>query len=220
MTYQSIILLSDRPTNEELTQLTSIQKIEQNPDVLVIEPLEGKQSISIDQVHSISQEMSFTPVKEQRKVVLILRAHTLTLPAQQSLLKTLEEPPENTHVILATSQPHRLLPTILSRTTTHESTSLPHAEHIEPSQPLYSQLTTMSVSTCIARSDEWGSSKEETIQKLHQLLLEVRLLSHQNLSSQVLHHEKAIMTCIAQLEKNVNVKLALDDLFFSLCSKK
>lgn len=73
--------------------------------------------ISVDQIRKIVlPRMGFGPHEGRALVVLIFAADELTLAAANSLLKTLEEPPPNTHFILITSRPKRLLDTIASRT--------------------------------------------------------------------------------------------------------
>lgn len=100
--------------------------IPQHPDVLVLErglyptSMLGKSEatgISVEQVRTIVlPRIGMTPHEGQSLCVLIRNADELTQAAANALLKTLEEPPRNTHFILTTSRPGRLLDTILSRT--------------------------------------------------------------------------------------------------------
>ncbi len=86
------------------------------PDLLVIDVLEDKKEISVDQVRTeIVAHMKYSPYEAARRVVLIPTADDLSLSAANSLLKSMEEPGANTHFVLASSQAHRLLPTIRSR---------------------------------------------------------------------------------------------------------
>ena len=71
--------------------------------------------IKIDQVRQINQFAVQTAQAAPRKVVAILDAHLLNPAAANALLKTLEEPPPATHLLLATTNWGRLLPTIRSR---------------------------------------------------------------------------------------------------------
>ncbi len=71
--------------------------------------------ISIEQVRAFQKALALLPTTTENQYHLILEAQTLTLPAQQALLKLLEEPPANTQIILAADKPSSLLPTILSR---------------------------------------------------------------------------------------------------------
>lgn len=86
-----------------------------HPDNLVLAPLEGKTGILIDQVRQLTAQLGLKSHSGGYKVARIDSAHLLNPAAANSLLKTLEEPTDNTVLILVTDQPSRLLPTIRSR---------------------------------------------------------------------------------------------------------
>lgn len=69
----------------------------------------------IDEIRGIIEKIKFTPTRTDYKVFVIDEAHMLTKEAFNALLKTLEEPPSHAVFILATTEPHKLPPTILSR---------------------------------------------------------------------------------------------------------
>lgn len=71
--------------------------------------------IKIEQVRELIDFASLGSHRQGRRVVLLYPAESLNLPAANALLKTLEEPPEGVVFVLVTTQPDRLLPTILSR---------------------------------------------------------------------------------------------------------
>ena len=84
-----------------------------HPDVLFIKP-EGDQ-IKIDQIRTAGERLSLRALKGRRKVMIIDDAHTMNISSANALLKTLEEPPEGTVIILITPSPHLLPATVLSR---------------------------------------------------------------------------------------------------------
>jgi len=69
----------------------------------------------VDDIRRIIEEVRYTPVKGKYKVFIIDEAHMITGPAFNAFLKTLEEPPSYAVFILATTEPHKLPITILSR---------------------------------------------------------------------------------------------------------
>lgn len=81
-------------------------------DVLEIDAASNN---SVDNVRSIRDEVIYTPTKAKYKVYIIDEVHMLSTGAFNALLKTLEEPPEHVVFILATTEPHKLPATILSR---------------------------------------------------------------------------------------------------------
>lgn len=71
----------------------------------------------IDDIRNLRDAVKLAPAKASKKVYIIDESHMLTTEASNALLKTLEEPPEHVIFILATTNPEKLLPTILSRST-------------------------------------------------------------------------------------------------------
>ena len=70
---------------------------------------------SVENIRAIRQEVIYATTSLKYKIYIIDEAHMLSTSAFNALLKTLEEPPENVIFILATTEEHKLLPTILSR---------------------------------------------------------------------------------------------------------
>ena len=85
-----------------------------HPDVLLVGPADSG-SIKIEQVRDIVDRAAYRPFEGRRRVVIIDEADALVSPAQNALLKTLEEPPSASVFILVTAHPDMLLPTVLSR---------------------------------------------------------------------------------------------------------
>jgi len=89
---------------------------ESHPDFLHLFPEEAGKAIKVDQVRELIEKMSFTSHTQGYRVILISPADALNANASNSLLKTLEEPPANTILILVTDKPSKLMATIRSRT--------------------------------------------------------------------------------------------------------
>lgn len=85
----------------------------EHADVRTIVP--EKQVIKIDQMREMSREAQFRPYEGRRRVYIIDDAHCLRQEAANSILKTLEEPPDTSLIALITSKPYALLETIRSR---------------------------------------------------------------------------------------------------------
>jgi DNA polymerase-3 subunit delta' len=83
-------------------------------DVMMLEP-DDRAAIKIDVVREVLTKTGFRPFEGRLRVVLIREADALGTEAQNSLLKSLEEPPPGTMFILTTSVPGLLLPTVRSR---------------------------------------------------------------------------------------------------------
>jgi DNA polymerase-3 subunit gamma/tau len=81
-------------------------------DVLEIDAASNR---GIDEIRDIRDKVQFAPVQGRMKVYIVDEVHMLTPEAFNALLKMLEEPPPHVIFVLATTEPHRILPTILSR---------------------------------------------------------------------------------------------------------
>ncbi len=100
-------------------------------------------AIKVNSVRQIRRGASLTAVEDGRKIFIISNADEMTLEAANSLLKTLEEPPANTILILTSSHKEQLLPTIISRCQVIQcdllgeeeiSTALHSRKNIDPEQ--------------------------------------------------------------------------------------
>lgn len=86
-----------------------------HPDVLLVKP-DGKQSLSIDQIRPLKEELAKSPVESTRRFFFINEAQKLTLSAANALLNLLEEPVAPVVSILITNNADQILPTVRSRT--------------------------------------------------------------------------------------------------------
>jgi DNA polymerase-3 subunit delta' len=77
--------------------------------------IESEKQIGVDQIREVIKKLLGRSQLSGAKVLVIYAAHTMTESSANALLKTLEEPTDNTFLLLTTSKPERLLPTILSR---------------------------------------------------------------------------------------------------------
>ena len=93
----------------------SCKKIDHHlhPDVLIIEP-EG-QTLKVDQVRQMQRDLAYRPYEGHRRVCVLTAADRMAPNMSNTLLKTLEEPPLHTVIILLANNPKMVLPTILSR---------------------------------------------------------------------------------------------------------
>ena len=95
----------DDPICVEIGEGTSLDVIE----------IDGASNNSVDNVRDIRENVQFTPSQGKFKIYYIDEVHMLSNAAFNALLKTLEEPPEHVKFIFATTEPNKILPTIISR---------------------------------------------------------------------------------------------------------
>jgi DNA polymerase-3 subunit delta' len=111
--------------NDFCNSCSSCQRISENthPDVKNVAP--DGQFIKIDQMRSVSREVFFKPFEGRRRVFIVDEAEKFRDESANSILKTLEEPPDTSILILVTSRPNDLLPTIRSRCQIYRFAPLP-----------------------------------------------------------------------------------------------
>ena len=102
---------------EPCLECRSCRQIEamQFSDMQVVEMLEDKSSIIIDQIRQVQQFLSLTAYESKAKTALLVNFQNANTQAQNALLKTLEESPGSSRLIITTDAPESLLPTIVSR---------------------------------------------------------------------------------------------------------
>ncbi len=77
--------------------------------------IDGASNNSVDQIRGLREECQFAPAQCSFKIYIIDEVHMLSTAAFNALLKTLEEPPEHVKFFFATTEAHKVLPTIVSR---------------------------------------------------------------------------------------------------------
>ena len=92
-----------------------------HPDVL---ELDAASNNGVDEIRDLIDKVKYGTILGRYKVYIIDEVHMLSTGAFNALLKTLEEPPEHVIFILATTEPHKILPTILSRCQRYDFTKL------------------------------------------------------------------------------------------------
>jgi len=83
-----------------------------HPDVIEIDAASNN---GVDEIRDLIEKVKYSPIQSKYKVYIVDEVHMLSQGAFNALLKTLEEPPSHVIFILATTEPHKVLPTIISR---------------------------------------------------------------------------------------------------------
>ena len=92
-----------------------------HPDVFEVDAASNS---GVDNVRQLIEQVSFQPILGRYKVYIIDEVHSMSASAFNALLKTLEEPPSHVVFILATTEPNKVLPTILSRVQRYDFTKV------------------------------------------------------------------------------------------------
>ena len=129
---------SDGPTTKPCNKCGTCEGIARGDDIDCIE-IDAASNTGVDNVREIISNAAYRPARARFKVYIIDDVHMLSMAAFNALLKILEEPPEHVKFILATTEPEKVLPTILSRCQRYDFRNIPTREIVEHLQGIAKQ---------------------------------------------------------------------------------
>lgn len=118
------------PTAEPCGSCPSCLEIT-NGNSIDVHEIDGASNNSVDDIRLLRENVKYMPSRDRNKIYIIDEVHMLTTHAFNALLKTLEEPPEHVVFILATTEPHKIPDTILSRCLRFDFKRIPSADIVE-----------------------------------------------------------------------------------------
>jgi DNA polymerase-3 subunit gamma/tau len=128
----------DGPTTNPCQKCASCIEIAQSHSLDVLE-IDGASNRGIDEIRALRENVKFAPTMGRFKIYIIDEVHMLTIEAFNALLKTLEEPPDFVKFIFATTQAHKVPPTILSRCQRFDFRRIPVLEIISQLEKIVAQ---------------------------------------------------------------------------------
>lgn len=123
------------PTPTPCNRCEYCRAIDDDRAIDVLE-IDGASNRGIDDIRSLRDTLKYKPIHSRYKVIIIDEVHQVTGPAFNALLKTLEEPPERTVFIFATTEFHKVPATIISRCQHFEFKKISHKEIINHLQEI------------------------------------------------------------------------------------
>lgn len=111
------------PATEPCNQCLSCVQITEGTSLDVVE-IDAASHGSVDDARELREKVAYAPVAGKRKVYIYDECHMLTAAANNALLKILEEPPAHVVFVFATTEPHKVLPTLLDRCQRYEFRSI------------------------------------------------------------------------------------------------
>ena len=181
-----------------------------------------EKSIKIDTIRRLQQELSTSSAGNQTRHVVLYPAEIITNQAQQALLKLIEEPPENTQIILVTSSPNKLLATIKSRCELIllDSDNYGASQDVdEEIKELFFQIIGSTVGERVEIAARYKDRAEaivlcnKMVSFLHQELKNKNtMLETRQITKNITH----LLKTIKYFEANVNTLLAVENCFFEL----
>lgn len=108
------LVCEEGPAAEPCNRCAQCVAINEGTSVDVVE-IDGASNNSVENIRNLREQVAYLPQSARRKIYIIDEVHMLTTSAFNALLTTLEEPPPHVNFLFATTEPQKVLPTILSR---------------------------------------------------------------------------------------------------------
>lgn len=146
------------PSIEPCNECETCKRITEGSVIDVVE-IDAASNRGVDEIRDLRDKVKYAPTEVRQKVYIIDEVHMLTTEAFNALLKTLEEPPSHVMFILATTEPHRLPATVISRCQRFEFRRIPleeqvaHLEHVCAEESIEAETAALQF---IARLSEGG----------------------------------------------------------------
>lgn len=187
----------------------------EHPDIHWLNP---EESLKIETVRELQVQAGYKPYSAPVSCYILSQLETASLPAQQALLKILEEPPSHVRIILLTRSISGLLPTILSRCQLVSQTSTDVQDFSEIIS-WYQQLQArqlgelVEVADALADKADAQATAEQLLKWLHyDLTTDPQGVHHRSR----LRHLQLTQEFLIWMEQNVNLKLATTEWLFQL----
>lgn len=178
-----------------------------NPDIFIISENSGW---TIELVRLTKNFLSQKPFNHQNKIIIINDAHNLNIESQNALLKTLEEPGDNNYLIITTSKPSKILPTIISRC--HLIKLANNSKNILQTKPIE---ITSDIKKNLSNSEIISKNKDQVLPFLEDQLQIYKKIILQNPNKHDSQTIQKIIKAISMINANVDPKSALDFIFLS-----
>ena len=158
------------PTPEPCNRCRSCTTITSGNSADVFE-IDGASNNSVDQIRELRENVTYMPVSSPHKIYIIDEVHMLSTAAFNALLKTLEEPPDHVLFIFATTEPHKIPITILSRCQRHNLGRISLTQITDHLQWLASQEGfTISKESCSLIASEADGSMRDSLSLLDRVI--------------------------------------------------
>jgi len=178
-------------------------------------------SLGIELIKKLQEKIFFKPLRGQDKAVIIPQSELLTIPAQNALLKLLEEPPNHTFIFLLSTNTEVFLPTILSRCQIINIKEVDASFSVDEKQEVkdsFNKWNNQSLGDALKQAEILAKDKTKTLQ-----ILERYIIIGENILRNDVINQKYLAPQLKKLQQtytilkttNTNPRLSLEHLFLS-----
>jgi DNA polymerase-3 subunit delta' len=218
---KKILCLGDNPIN--CNECKSCIEITNNnhPDFSIIELENDEKSIKIEQIRKLQENIIKKPIISKKQVYIIKNSESMTIGAQNCLLKTLEEPPAYATIILLVENENMILNTIKSRCTKISFTDEEEKNFTEEQEELYNKLDKIlsnvkNYSLLDALNDLEFIYKSD--KNINEILEYINMIFYKNIKKNVenIYYIDIVEETKNRLKLNANYNMTIDNMIFSI----
>lgn len=215
-----IVAKSGGDAAEQITNITRQWSSQQS--IYVISVNTADEPLTIEMVRNLKQDLIYGTTAATLQVVVLQQLERASIAAQNALLKTLEEPPENTQIIITSKFPSKLLPTIVSRCLVVEHTA---ANVVQTQEEGAAQADAYATYLKVKKADiaekisiAQQHKEREVALAFCENLMQVLVVELEKKESQpnIVVELQQLLITRDLLQKNSSVALTMDALFFKL----
>lgn len=176
-----------------------------------------RETIKIENIRNFNSELSYSGYTSAKRYIVFFNFESTTIPAQNAALKSIEEPPKDTQIILLTSAHNSILSTIISRCEVIYDSYKRKEQGDNETADLYTSIcksTHAEVIDIAANYKQRDESINISNRLLHHLHSELKNTASKYDKSKLAHDSKALLLLNQQLNQNCNVLLAVENCFF------
>jgi hypothetical protein len=211
-------LITSKNTDDLLAEAHKICN-QRKVDKLDINLLESDKQIGIADVKNLQAKAYLKPFKSKEKALVIAAFFGLTIEAQNALLKLLEEPPNNTIIIVLVDSTDSVLPTIRSRCQIIELTKNLDDENEDLGKylKLLDLIEKAGIGERLRIAQDYSKDKTETIELVEKMILALRKELLENQNSELVGKIKKLQQAYTIIRNtNANLRLSLENLFLNI----
>lgn len=176
---------------------------------------QNNENVGIEMVRELIATLAYGSYEGSERTISILHADAATIPAQNALLKLLEEPPRGTRVYLTVEDPEKLLETIISRCVVKRIGKNEEQGNSEM-VALTSTIATASYRELIELAEKY-KERDEAVMVIKELLVFLHSrVQEKPLEKKYQQQVQAVLKTLDGLQRNGNVRLLLEDCFFTV----
>jgi replication-associated recombination protein RarA len=208
----SYLIIADHQAAKVIANSIAPYKIGESIDNFFVDT---KEKISIDTIRDIKKFLKNKPYQNTHKIIYINSAHLLTPQAQNSLLKTLEEPPNNSLIFLVTTNVDKLLPTVVSRCQIVKDNHPPQKNSSKNEfEEIKKELKKLNPGQIISLAGKYAYPKTKAKLICQDAIYSLESSLKQSPTAKIAANLNLAHDTYLRLENNVDPKLSLEHFFF------